>query len=77
MEDKRKDLKSTRQRQVIDAVLAGLSKSHPDFYYLPTIELAAEIQSHIRTPGNLQHEEHQLVQGLTRRDIQIMLGIHS
>ena len=77
MEDKRKDLKSTRQRAIIERVVARLADSNPSFYYLSTIELAAEIQAWIRQSGNLNKDDSELVKNLRRRDIQLILGLHS
>ena len=77
LEEKKQDLKSTRQKAIIQKVMQSLAESHPDFYYLPTIELAAEIQAYIRAPGNFQHEDVQDVVNLSRRDIQLLLGLHN
>ena len=77
LEDKHRDLKSTQQRKVVESVMAKLAKTHPDFYYLPAIELAAEIQRYVREPGNLSQTEKDLVGHLKRRDIQLILGLHS
>ncbi|MFT5573366.1 MAG: hypothetical protein ACI9FR_002301 [Cryomorphaceae bacterium] len=76
MEEKRKDLKSTQQKQVIQEVIQTLNQSHPSFYYLPTIELAAEIKRHIHQNGTLIHDKFELVKDLSRRDIQILLSLH-
>jgi len=77
LEEKHKDLKSTRQREIIDHVIQRLAKEHPDYYYMPTIELAAQIQAFIREPGKLMTEDQQLVAAMSRRDIQLMLGLQS
>lgn len=76
LEEKRKDLESTRQRAIVDRVLAKLSELDPNLYYMPTIELAAEVQRYIRESGNLSNDDLKLVEHLKRRDIQIMLGVH-
>jgi hypothetical protein len=76
VEEKRKDLKSTQQKEVIQDVIQTLNQSHPSFYYLPTIELAAEIKQHIHQKGNLTHDKFELVKELSRRDIQILLSLH-
>lgn len=76
MEEKRKDLRSTRQKEIIDKVIAQLHKLHPSFYYLSTIEVAAEIKKYTHEPNNLSLEELELVDNLSRRDIQILLSMH-
>lgn len=76
MEEKRKDLKNTLQKEVINEVVQILNDSHPSFYYLSTIEVAAEIKGYIHQAGNLSHEKFGLVKDLSRRDIQILLSLH-
>jgi hypothetical protein len=76
MEEKRKDLKNTQQKEVIQEVIQTLNQSHPSFYYLSTIELAAEIKRYIHHSGNLIHDKFELVKSLSRRDIQILLSLH-
>ena len=77
LEEKHRDLKATQQRKIIEQIMSELAQSHPDFYYLPAIELAAEIQSHIRESGKVRQADRELVAALSRRDIQLILGLHS
>ena len=76
MEEKRKDLINTHQKEVIQEVITALNESHPSFYYLSTIEVAAEIKKYIHESGNLSHEKFEYVKDLRRRDIQILLSLH-
>ncbi|NND81072.1 MAG: hypothetical protein HKN50_01455 [Gammaproteobacteria bacterium] len=76
MEEKHKDLKNTRQKQVLDRLMAELASEHPSFYYLPTVEIAVELERLIAEPGRLSHDDAQLMQGLDHRDIQILLSLH-
>ena len=76
MEEKRKDLKNTKQKAIINDVITALNETHPSFYYLSTIEVAGEIEKYIQQPGNLSHDQLEDVKGLTRRDIQILLSLH-
>lgn len=76
MEEKHKNLVNTRQKAAIQKILAALSKSDPNLYYLPTIELAAEIKNYIHNSGDLAREDVELLQHLKRRDIQILLSLH-
>lgn len=91
MEEKRKDLKSTHQKEVIQEIVEDLNKTHPNFYYLSTVEVAIEIEKYIneragpasggrptggRPTGKLSHDKHELVKTLSRRDIQILLSLH-
>jgi hypothetical protein len=76
MEEKRKDLKATKQREIVARIVAQLNDSHPNFYYLPTTDIAHEISLYIQGKGNLKHDDVELVKDLSARDIQIMLSFH-
>lgn len=76
MEEKRKDLKNTRQKESIDDILLALSKKNPSFYYLSTIEVAAEVKNYVHSSDELSTENHDLLKDLTRHDIQMLLSLH-
>jgi len=76
MEEKRKNLVHSQQKQVIKEVIECLNQSHPSFYYLSTIEVAAEIRKFMHEPSNLTHDKYELVKSLSRKDIQILLSFH-
>lgn len=76
MEEKRKDLKSTHQKEVIQEIVEELNKSNPEFYYRSTSEVAAEIKKYIHESHRLNHIQHELLKDLSRRDIQILLSLH-
>jgi len=76
MEEKRRDLKSTQQKELLRQIMADLSKCHPSFYYLSTIEVAAEIKNYIDQNKGISRDDYLLLKGLTRRDIQIILSLH-
>jgi hypothetical protein len=76
MEEKRKNLISSQQKRIISEAIAALNESHPSFYYLSTIEIAAEIKKYFHAVGRLSVEEFELVNKLSRRDIQILLSLH-
>ena len=75
MEEKRKDLKNSKQKQIVQGLVAQLNESHPSFYYHSTIEIAAEIKKHIHAGEHLSHDDFQQVKDLSRRDIQILLSL--
>lgn len=75
MEQKRHELKSQKQRKLLEDIVARLASEHPSFYYLPTVEVAAKIEQVIRTGDQLSVEQRELLEGLGRRDIQILLSI--
>ena len=76
MEEKRKNLINTQQKRIINGVVAALHESNPSLYYSSTIEIAAEIKKYMHTPGKLNVDNFELVNKLTRRDIQILLSLH-
>ena len=76
MEEKRKDLKDSKQRKVLDSLMLELSAAHPSFYYLSTVEVAAKLHERIKNRTGIAQEDYQLVVGLSRNDIQILLSIH-
>ena len=76
MEDKRKNLIVSQQKKIITDVVESLNQLFPSFYYLSTIEVAAEIKKYIHEPSNLDHDNYELVKNLSREDIQILLSFH-
>lgn len=76
MEEKRKNLINTQQKKILDEIVAKLNDVHPSFYYLSTIELSAEIKKYLKEPGSVTQDKYQLMKGLSRQDIQILLSFH-
>ena len=81
MEEKRNELKSAKQERLILEIMSKLSESDPSLYYLSTIEIATEIQKVIDNSNNaasvkLSTEQKQLMSGLDRHAIQMILGLH-
>lgn len=76
MEEKRKDLKDSRQRELLDDLMQKLSMEHPSYYYLSTVDIAHELYERIKERKGLSQEDYQLLAGLSREDIQILLSIH-
>lgn len=77
MEEKHKNLINSQQKELLNNIVARLNESHPSFYYLSTIEIAAEIKKYILESGNLSHDDSELMKGLSREDIQILLSFHN
>lgn len=76
VEEKRKDLKNSKQKVLITEIVGILSKAHPSFYYLSTVEIATEVKNYIQDSGKLSQSDYELVKSLGRRDIQILLSLH-
>jgi hypothetical protein len=77
MEEKRKDLTASKQKQLINTIVARLSELHPSFYYSATSEIAYEIELYIGNGDGLSHDETEILKGLSRNDIQLILSLHS
>jgi hypothetical protein len=77
VEEKRKDLISSKQKELINLLLAKLHSENPSFYYLSATEVAHEILRYIEEPGVVTKEEMLLLQSLSQRDVQLILGLHS
>ncbi|WP_171102003.1 MULTISPECIES: hypothetical protein [unclassified Ruegeria] len=75
LEDKRKDLVSERQKQLLDRMVVELSRSHGDLYYHSTSQIALLLEQHIQAGTGLLAAEKDLLKDLSRRDIEIMLSL--
>ena len=76
MEEKRADLRSERQRKLLQTLVEELGRVHPQFYYLSTIEVARALKSYIAEEAQLTQDDRALLDGLKPDDIQILLGLH-
>jgi hypothetical protein len=77
MEEKHKDLVAVKQRELLTSIVLRLNELHPSFYYSPTSEIAYEIERYVKAGNGLLHDEVELLKGLTRHDIQMMLSLNS
>ena len=77
MEDKRKNLVSSKQKELLRKILAILQNEHPSFYYLSTAEISHEIVRYGEDSGKLTHDEISLLKSLTARDVQMILSLHN
>lgn len=76
LEEKRKDLDSEKQRQLLRRLVEELSQTEVDLYYRATSEIAAFLETHINGENDLLAEEKALLKQLSRRDIEILLSLH-
>ena len=76
MEEKHKDLKSVKQKKLLQKIVEKLSSEHPDLYYMATTDVAAAIEDYIEEPAKLSADEKELMKGLDRHDIQVLLSLH-
>ena len=77
MEEKRKDLIASKQKDLMNSIVAKLSEQHPSLYYSATSEIAYEVERYIKNGEGLNRDEMDALQGLSRNDIQMILSLHS
>ena len=77
MEEKRKDLTASKQREYLTTIITELNKIDPSFYYASTSEIAYQIELYIQQGNNLGREELQALSNLDRNQIQMILSLHS
>ena len=76
MQEKNMDLKSTKQRQILQSLIEKLSKESPDLYYQSTVEIAIHLAEIIAKPEGVSQAEKEILAGLTHQDIQMILSLH-
>ncbi|MEM8685632.1 MAG: hypothetical protein AAGF72_19635 [Pseudomonadota bacterium] len=72
----KEELKSSKQRKVLDRMVAELGGLDSRIYYLSTVEIAQLIEAKLEADSGLNQAEQELMSGLSSRDIQILLSIH-
>lgn len=77
MEEKRRDLIVTKQRQLLNQIVAKLNQTNPSFYYSSTSEIAYEIEQFVEKGEGLSRDEIDVLEGLSRGDIQMILSLHN
>jgi hypothetical protein len=77
MEEKHRDLIASKQKSLINTIVAKLSELHPSLYYSSTSEIAYEVERYISSGDNLKHDETEVLKGLSRNDIQMILSLHN
>lgn len=76
MEEKRQELRSEKQRKLIEQLVNELSQLDPNFYYQSTSEIAHILRDYIQEDAKLDQVDRALLVPLSARDIQILLSIH-
>ena len=77
MEEKHRDLIVNKQRQLLNVIVVRLNELNPSFYYLSTSEVAYEIEQYVQQAKELTRNEIELLSGLSRNDIQMILSLHT
>ena len=77
MEEKRNDLTATKQRQLLNQIIAKLSQKDSSLYYSSTSEIAYQVELFIKQGDNVTRDELETLGGLNRNDIQMILSLHN
>ena len=77
MEEKRNDLTATKQRQLLNQIIAKLSQKDSSLYYSSTSEIAYQVELFIKQGDNVTRDELETLVGLNRNDIQMILSLHN
>ena len=77
MEEKRQDLTSEKQKQLLQLLVSQMSHDDPDLYYRSTSQIAFQIEAYIRGDNDLSLDDLTLLAPLDARDIQLLLSLHS
>lgn len=77
MEEKRADLKSQKQKDLLDKILSKLSADNPQIYYESTSQVAYQIEDYLKGDNDLSMEELELLSTLDAHDIQLILSLHT
>lgn len=75
MEEKWKNLRSEKQRRIIEQLVSELSQLDPNFYYQSTSEIAHILKDYIINDAALDREDKELVANLDVKDLQVILSI--
>ncbi len=75
MEETHKNLKSAQQKKLLQKIVKRLSIEQPDLYYMATTDIAAAIEDYAAQPAKLAIDEKELLKGLGRHDIQLLLSV--
>ncbi|MEM9973155.1 MAG: hypothetical protein AAF771_03175 [Pseudomonadota bacterium] len=77
LQEKNADLDAVKTRKLLERLVDELGRAGHDLYYSPTTEVAASLMTYAKGSARLSTAERALFEGLTRRDIEIILGVKS
>ncbi len=75
LQDKNADLDAVKTRKLLERLVNELGRAGHDLYYSPTTQVAASLMDYVENSAQLSTVERALFQDLTRRDIEIILGV--
>ena len=76
LQDKKSETDAERQKVILTRMVEELSREQPDLYYQSTSQIAQTIQARVAEGKTLNGDERKLMDGLTARDISVILSLH-
>lgn len=76
LREKRRDLDAEKRKDLLQRFLSELTHSRPDLYYQATSEVARHLKDYIGDGATINAEERALLERLSSRDIEVLLGLH-
>ncbi|NRB01384.1 MAG: hypothetical protein HRU32_16515 [Rhodobacteraceae bacterium] len=75
-QEKTADLIATKRKALLERLIVEIGRSGFDLYYAPTSQVADHLLTYAKSEGaGLNADELALFDGLSRRDIEIILSI--
>ncbi len=71
-----KEILNQKKVQILESIVAKLSRNYESIYYLSTIEISSLIHEEINKCEFINKEQQEIVKDLSPRDIQILLSYH-
>lgn len=77
LQDKNADLVAVKRRKLLERLVAELGRAGHDLYYASTSQVASTLLNYAKGPAKLNADEHALLDDLSQRDVEVILGIKS
>ena len=77
LQDKNADLIAVKRKKLLESLVNELGRAGHDLYYTPTTQIASSLLEYAKGPAGLSADERAVLEGLSQRDVQILLGLQS
>lgn len=75
LQDKNADLVAEKRRKLLERLVVEIGRSGQDLYYMPTSQVATYLLNYAEGDAKLNADELALLDGLSRRDIEVILSL--
>jgi len=75
LEERNADLVAQKRKKLLERLITKVGRSGYDLYYAPTSAVATHLMNYVKMGANLNADELALLDGLDRRDIEVLLSI--